>query len=181
MTSGRFEGQVALVTGGGQGIGAAIATRLASEGAAVHVAEISQAGVLSAQGFAAAASVVDVSDSAAVNAWAASVLETAGRIDVLVNNAGIIRDNRIERLTDEDWKAVLDVNLSSAFFCTRAVLPFMRERSYGRIVNLSSMSWRGNFGQANYAASKAGVVGLTRTVALETARHGITVNAVAPG
>ena len=107
--------------------------------------------------------------------------DTLGRIDVLVNTAGIIRDNRIEDIDDNDWHAVVDVSLSGAFFCTRAVLPHMRARNYGRIVSLSSMSWRGNFGQANYVAAKAGIVGLTRTIALETARQGITANAIAPG
>jgi 3-oxoacyl-[acyl-carrier protein] reductase len=100
---------------------------------------------------------------------------------VLVNNAGIIRDNRVELISDEDWSAVLAVNLSAAFYGIRAVMPFMKERSYGRILSFSSMSWRGNFGQANYVAAKAGIIGMTRTIALEGARSGITANAIAPG
>ncbi len=100
---------------------------------------------------------------------------------MLVNNAGIIRDNRVEDITDDDWRAVLDVSLGGSFYCARAVFPGMKERGYGRIVSFSSMSWRGNFGQSNYVAAKAGIVGLTRTLALEGARHGITANAIAPG
>jgi NAD(P)-dependent dehydrogenase (short-subunit alcohol dehydrogenase family) len=107
--------------------------------------------------------------------------EELGRLDVLVNNAGILRDNRVEQISDEDWHAVLDVHLTGAFHGIRAALPLMKEQRYGRILSFSSMSWRGNFGQANYVAAKAGIVGLTRGVALEAARHGITVNAIAPG
>jgi 3-oxoacyl-[acyl-carrier protein] reductase len=105
----------------------------------------------------------------------------AGGVDVLINNAGIIRDNRVERITDEDWTAVVDVSLKGAFYGARAVFPGMRARGYVRIVSFLSPSWRGNFGQANYVATKAGIVGLTRTLALEGARDGITANAIAPG
>ncbi|MBY4208081.1 SDR family oxidoreductase [Rhodococcus fascians] len=124
---------------------------------------------------------VDVTDSTDVDQWVNTVAENRGRIDALVNNAGIIRDNKIDDIDDTDWHAVVDVSLTGSFYCTRAVLPHMRERQYGRIVSFSSMSWRGNYGQANYVAAKAGIVGLTRTIALETARHGITANAIAPG
>jgi 3-oxoacyl-[acyl-carrier protein] reductase len=116
-----------------------------------------------------------------VNAWIAAVVEDFGRLDVLVNNAGIIRDNRVEEITDEDWHAVLDVSLTGSFHCARAAFGPMKRQGYGRIVSFSSMSWRGNFGQSNYVAAKAGIVGLTRTLALEGARHGITANAIAPG
>jgi 3-oxoacyl-[acyl-carrier protein] reductase len=100
---------------------------------------------------------------------------------VLVNNAGIIRDNRIEKITDADWDAVIGVSLKGAFLCSRAAFAGMRARGYGRILSFSSMSWHGNFGQSNYVAAKAGIVGLTRTMALEGARDGITANAIAPG
>jgi 3-oxoacyl-[acyl-carrier protein] reductase len=125
--------------------------------------------------------VVDVAVATAVDEWIGGLAERQGRVDVLVNNAGVIRDNRVELVTDADWRRVVDVNLTGAFNCIRAVLPTMRERRYGRILSLSSMSWRGNFGQANYAAAKAGLIGLTSTVALEGARDGITASAIAPG
>ena len=127
------------------------------------------------------AAVVDVADGAAVTAWVADTRRQFGSCDVLVNSAGIIRDSRIETMTDEAWEAVVGVNLTGTFNCARAVVPYMKQQSYGRILSLSSMSWRGNFGQANYSAAKAGVVGLTRTIALEVAAFGITCNAIAPG
>ena len=184
----RYTDQVVLVTGGAQGLGAAMAERFAAEGATVAIADVNEVAApdharrLEKQyGRTCFSQAVDVTSSENVTAWADAVADTHGRIDVLVNNAGIIRDNRIEDIDDNDWHAVVDVSLSGAFFCTRAVLPHMRARNYGRIVSLSSMSWRGNFGQANYVAAKAGIVGLTRTIALETARQGITANAIAPG
>ena len=184
----RFTDQVVIVTGGGQGLGAAMAHRFTAEGATVVIGDIDKAAAgaqadrlrtefgLPAEGVA-----IDVTDSAAVTAWVDDVAARHGRIDVLINNAGIIRDNRITDISDEDWHAVVDVSLTGAFYCARAVIPHMRARTYGRIVSFSSMSWRGNFGQANYVAAKAGIVGLTRTIALETARQGITANAIAPG
>jgi 3-oxoacyl-[acyl-carrier protein] reductase len=132
-------------------------------------------------GVTARARALDVTRSADVDDWIRQVHADHGRIDVLVNNAGIIRDNRATDIDDADWHAVLDTSLSATFFCIRAALPVMQERRYGRILSFSSMSWRGNFGQANYVAAKAGIVGLTRTIALEGARHGITANAIAPG
>lgn len=184
----RFECQVVLVTGGAQGLGAAMARRFASEGATVAIGDVNESAAAglaeslqSEFGNPCVSHRVDVTDSSSVTVWTDAVAEQFGRIDVLVNNAGIIRDNRIEDIDDADWHSVLDASLSGAFFCTRAVLPHMRSRQYGRIVSFSSMSWRGNFGQANYVAAKAGIVGLTRTVALETARQGITANAIAPG
>ena len=124
---------------------------------------------------------VDVTVSDEVDRWISAADAMAGGVDVLINPAGIIRDNRVERITDEDWTAVVDVSLKGAFYGARAVFPGMRARGYGRIVSFLSMSWRGNFGQANCVATKAGMVGLTRTLALEGARDGITANAIAPG
>jgi 3-oxoacyl-[acyl-carrier protein] reductase len=184
----RFDGQVAVVTGGARGLGLAMARRFAAEGATVALADLDGEALARAateigtdESGAVVAAQVDVAAADAVNNWIAGIGERYGRIDVLVNNAGIIRDNRIEQVSDADWRRVIDVNLTGAFNCIRAALPMMRERRYGRILSLSSMSWRGNFGQANYAAAKAGVVGLTSTVALEAAPDGITANALAPG
>ncbi|MET7773956.1 SDR family NAD(P)-dependent oxidoreductase [Nocardia sp. NPDC005366] len=184
----RYTDQVVLVTGGAQGLGAAMSERFAAEGAHVAIADVNidaatelAARLQSETGRTCTSHAVDVTSSVAVTAWADEVAARHGRIDVLVNNAGIIRDNRIEDIGDDDWHAVLEVSLSGSFYCARAVLPHMRSRGYGRIVSFSSMSWRGNFGQANYVAAKAGIVGLTRTLALEVARQGITANAIAPG
>lgn len=184
----RYSGQVVLVTGAGQGLGRAMAHRFASEGAAVMIGEINEtagrelaAELTDEHGTSARASPLDVTRSADVDDWVRQVHTDHGRIDVLVNNAGIIRDNRIADIDDADWHAVLDTSLSASFFCIRAALPLMRERRYGRILSFSSMSWRGNLGQANYVAAKAGIVGLTRTAALEGARYGVTANAIAPG
>ena len=184
----RFKEQVIIITGGGQGLGAAMAHRFAAEGATVIIGDISKdmatdrvAQLCAETGRPAEGTGIDVTDSAAVTEWINEVAARHGRVDVLVNNAGIIRDNRITAISDTDWHAVVDVSLTGSFYCARAVIPHMRARRYGRIVSFSSMSWRGNFGQANYVAAKAGIVGLTRAIALETARDGITANAIAPG
>ena len=179
----RFVDRVVLITGGAQGLGLAMVRHFTEEGAQVHVADVNpdlQDALDNLGGsprHAPTPHVVDVVDDTAVSKWIAGV----GGADVLVNNAGIIRDNRIENITQQDWDAVIGVSLTGAFNCIRAALPFMKERASGRIISFSSMSWRGNFGQANYVAAKAGVVGLTRATALEGARHGITANAIAPG
>lgn len=183
----RYADQTVLITGGAQGLGLAMVRRFADEGAAVHVADLNPEtlGALETETVNGPGRItphlVDVSDSSAVGAWVDAVIEEEGSIEVFVNNAGIIRDNRIEGISDSDWDAVISVNLTASFYGIRAVMPHMKQAQYGRIVSFSSMSWRGNFGQANYVAAKAGIVGLTRTVALEGARSGITANAIAPG
>lgn len=184
----RYSGRVVAITGAAQGIGLAMAERFAAEGATLTLIDVDGdrlGGVVEnlrgAFGATVDGSAVDVAESRQVEAWIARAERAHGRLDVLVNNAGIIRDNRVENITDADWDAVIDVSLKGAFHCARAVFPGMRARSYGRIISFSSMSWRGNFGQANYVAAKAGVVGLTRALALEGARDGITANAIAPG
>ncbi|MEV5713013.1 SDR family NAD(P)-dependent oxidoreductase [Amycolatopsis mediterranei] len=179
----RYHGRVVAITGGAQGLGLAMATRFAAEGATVALADVNGEALAEAitHDGEVRKDVVDVTDSARVDAWIAGITDDLGRLDVLVNNAGIIRDNRAEDITDDDWRAVLDVSLTGSFHCARAAFGPMKRQGYGRIVSFSSMSWRGNFGQANYVAAKAGIVGLTRTLALEGARHGITANAIAPG
>ncbi|MFC0534216.1 SDR family NAD(P)-dependent oxidoreductase [Phytohabitans kaempferiae] len=182
-----FNGHVIAITGAGQGLGRAMAQRFAAEGAVVALADLNPESVarvgddLRRRGTTCRADQLDVASPTDVNRWIRDLCQEYGRIDVMVNNAGVIRDNRVENITDDDWRRVLDVNLTGAFHCVRAVLPVMRSRQYGRILFFSSMSWRGNFGQANYVAAKAGIVGLTRAVALEGARDGITSNAIAPG
>ena len=184
-----FQGRVALVTGGTRGIGAAITDMLAASGAAVAAGY--NRGKESAEKFAkhmsdkgATVSIHQgrVNDAADCNRVAKEVLDRFGRIDYLVNNAGITVDKTVRKMTVDDWHQVLDVNLSGAFQMTKAVLEHMIERGSGRIVNISSVIGEtGNVGQANYAASKAGLFGFTKSLALEMAQRGITVNSVAPG
>jgi 3-oxoacyl-[acyl-carrier protein] reductase len=183
----RFSDRVAIVTGGARGIGAATAHRLAAEGAAVAVLDLSAdaaaevAAEIEAAGGRAVAAAVDVGDRASVAAAVDAVRAAFGQVDVLVNNAGVLRDNLLFKMTDDDWDTVLRVHLRGTFLMTQLVQAGMVERRYGRIVNLSSISADGNRGQANYSAAKAGIRGLTRTLALELGPFGITVNAVAPG
>ena len=186
---GSLEGKRALVTGASRGIGRAVAQRLAADGAAIavnyHTSEAEATEVVSAitsSGGTAVSIGGDVSDAAQAAATVATAAEALGGLDILVNNAGITRDNLVLRLSEEEWDAVLDVNLKGAFLCTKAALrPMLRRRS-GRIINMTSVvAGTGNPGQANYAAAKAGLIGLTKTVAREVASRGITVNAVAPG
>lgn len=180
--------QIAVVTGAGRGIGRAIALKFAAEGADVvcvsRTAENSEkvAGEVRALGRRAWAFAVDVADPAAVATAGTEIIEAAGRVDILVNNAGITRDGLLMRMSDQDWDVVMNTNLRGAFAFTRAFTrAFLKQRS-GRIINVASViGLIGNAGQANYAASKAGLIGFTRSVAREFASRGITVNALAPG
>lgn len=184
----RFEGRVAIVTGGSQGIGETIARDLAAEGARVVLVDIQKdkleavAGSIVESGGLAEGREVDVGDTAAVERAVAAVSAAHGRIDHLINNAGITRDGLLMRMKEEDWDAVLRVNLKGTFNFSKAVLRTMIAARYGRIVNIASVAGlMGNAGQANYAASKAGVIGFARSLAREVGSRGITVNAVAPG
>lgn len=183
----RYAGKVVMITGAAQGLGRAMAERFASEGAQLAICDISDSVKSTATALADKASadvvpaVVDVAEAQQVRHWIADTIDGFGHVDVLVNNAGVIRDNRLERMTDVEWDAVIAASLRGMFHCCRGVFALMKDQRYGRILSLSSMSWRGNFGQANYAAAKAGMVGMARAVALEGAPHGITSNVIAPG
>ena len=172
-----FRGRVAVVTGGARGIGLAIARALGGHGAEVHVLDLAP-GEGSGE-FPFRFHRVDVSDSGSV---AATVAALPDPVHLLVNNAGITRDSSMIKMSDDDWQSVLSVNLTGAFHLARALAPGMRRAGYGRIVNITSINGiRGKFGQANYSASKAGLIGLTKTLARELGPKGVTVNAVAPG
>jgi NAD(P)-dependent dehydrogenase (short-subunit alcohol dehydrogenase family) len=182
-----FSGKSVIITGAGRGIGGAIAVALADRGASLALVDVDgdavantcaniDAGGTSVAGF--AGDILDVSFFGDV---VDDVIARWESVDVLVNNAGIIRDNYVENISEADWDDVMDVNLKGAFLCTQAVIPAMKDRRYGKIVNIVSRAWLGNPGQANYAASKGGLVSLTRTLALELARYDINVNGVAPG
>jgi 3-oxoacyl-[acyl-carrier protein] reductase len=185
----QLEGQVALVTGASRGIGRAVALALAVAGAKVVVnyARSSTAAEeivahITAEGGQALALQADVAQAEQVDALISRTLETFGRIDILVNNAGITRDTLLLRMKLEDWQAVIDLNLTGVFLCTKAVAKGMLKQRSGRIINIASVAGQmGNPGQANYSAAKAGVIGFTKTVAKEMASRGVTVNAVAPG
>lgn len=185
----KFEGQVAVVTGAGRGIGRAIALRFASEGARVACVSRTEenankiaAEINGARADAAKAYAVDVADHAAVQKIGARILEDFGRADILVNNAGVRRDALAMRMSVEDWDAVIDTNLRGAFSFTHALVRAMTKQRTGRIINISSViGLIGNAGQTNYGASKAGLIGFTKSLARELASRNITVNAVAPG
>ncbi len=184
-----LEGRRALVTGAARGIGAAIATELAREGAALLLVDLAVDGDLAdlaerlaASGTDVVTCAADVADRASVEAAVATGVERLGGLEILVCNAGVTRDGVSWKLTDDDWDTVLGVNLKGVFHCARAVIPAFRTAGWGRSVAISSINGlRGKFGQANYAASKAGIVGLCKTLAREVGRFGTTVNVVAPG
>lgn len=183
-----LEGKIAVVTGGAQGIGQSVAATLAREGADIVVVDIDASRcqetvtMVESEGRSALALGVNVGEWDQVKSMADRVLQEWKRIDILVNNAGITRDGLLMRMKEEDWQAVLQVNLTGTFFCSKAILPAMSKQRSGRIVNIASIvGVIGNVGQANYAASKAAVIGLTKTVAREYASRNVTVNAVAPG
>jgi 3-oxoacyl-[acyl-carrier protein] reductase len=183
-----LQGRIALVTGAAQGIGRAIALELSKAGATVALADINEvklaqvAAEIEAAGGQAAVFRIDVSNEESIGAGAKAVLGRFGKVEILVNNAGITRDGLMLRMKRADWDLVLDINLTGAFLLTQALLSPMLKNRWGRIVNMASVVGRaGQAGQVNYAASKAGLIGLTRSMAREFASRGITVNAVAPG
>ena len=184
---GKLEGRVAFVTGAGRGIGAATALRLAEDGAQVILADVDLAGCeqvaadIERAGSQALAVSCSVADHAGVEAAVAQGVARFGRLDILVNNAGVLRDNLLFKMSDDDWDTVIGVHLRGAFLMSRATQKYMVEQRFGRIISLSSSSALGNRGQANYSTAKAGLQGLTKTLAIELGQFGVTANAIAPG
>jgi len=179
----QLENKVAIITGGAAGIGAATAVKFAEEGAKVIIWDLDQTkGTALAQRLNVTFARVNTANYAEIEAAAKEVNDTFGRIDILINNAGITRDSSLKKMTVEQWQQVIDVNLSGVFYCTKIVSEYMLINGWGRIVNASSVvGLYGNFGQANYVATKAGLIGMTKTLARELGKKGVTVNAVAPG
>ena len=179
----RLENKIAIITGGAAGIGAATAVKFAQEGAKVIIWDLNEVkGMELAQQIDAVFAKVNTSNYQEIEAAAKSVYDRFGRIDILINNAGITRDSSLKKMTPEQWQQVIDVNLSGVFYCTKIISEYMLLNNYGRIINASSVvGLYGNFGQTNYVATKAGLIGMTKTLARELGRKGITVNAIAPG
>lgn len=185
--SGRFTGRVAFVTGGARGIGKGVAYRFAEEGAKVAIIDVDGV-TLSAtveefqeKGYSVYSQVADVAEADQVQGAVEQTVQTFGSIDVLVNNAGVTKDNLLFKMTDEDWEDVMGVHLRGAFNAARAVQKYMVDQKYGRIINISSTSALGNRGQTNYSAAKAGLQGFTKTLAIELGKYNITTNCIAPG
>ncbi len=183
----RLKDKIAIVTGGARGIGQAVSELFAKEGATVIIMDLLPQGQAVADGIKAAGGKseyhsVSVTDKSAVEGIFAKVKEKYSKIDILINNAGITRDRTLEKMSEAEWDAVIDVNLKGVFICTQAVVPYMKANKYGRIVSAASnVGLRGNFGQTNYAATKAGVIAMAKTWTMEFGKHGITSNAIAPG
>ncbi|ATY84113.1 beta-ketoacyl-ACP reductase [Kyrpidia spormannii] len=184
---GRMEGKIAIVTGAARGIGAAVAKQLASEGARVGVFDLNVEGAkevvaeIQSMGSDGLALSCDVSKADQVETCFRQVVDSFGRLDIVVNNAGVIRDNLLYKMTEDDWDTVIDIHLKGTFLCSREGQKYMVPQRSGKIVNVSSTSALGNRGQTNYSAAKAGIQGMTRTMAIELGPFGINVNAVAPG
>ena len=181
----RLKDKVAIVTGASRGLGRGIAKKLSEEGAIVIVADMLPADEavkeIQAEGGNACSYQVNISQQEEVAALVAFAVNTYGRLDIMVNNAGINRDGMLHKMPKENWDTVIAVDLTGTFYGTQEAIKQMRTQNYGRIINISSGSWLGNIGQANYAAAKAGVVGLTKTAARENAKKGITCNVICPG
>ena len=182
-----LEGQVAIITGGARGIGQGICEIFCKAGATVALWDVLDSGVETAETIAAAGGKiffqkVNITDAASVDQAVSKIMEDHGKIDILINNAGIIRDRSFMKMTKEEWDSVIDINLTGMFVTTKAVFPIMKEAGYGRIISASSINaYQGAFGQANYVTTKAGITGFTRALCKEGGKYGITVNAVAPG
>ena len=183
----RLKDKIAIVTGGSRGIGQAISELFAREGATVIIMDLLPQGQvvsdeINAKGGKAEFHEISVTDKLAIEHLFAQVNKKYGKIDILINNAGITRDRTLEKMSVEEWDAVIEVNLKGVFLCTQAAIPYMKANKYGRIVSAASnVGLRGNFGQTNYAATKAGVIAMAKTWTLELGKYGITANAVAPG
>ena len=179
----RLENKIAIITGGAAGIGAATAEKFATEGAKVVIWDLDETrGTALAAKLGATFAKVNTANYSEIEAAAKNVFEQFGKIDILINNAGITRDSTLKKMTPEQWQQVIDVNLTGVFYCTKIISEYMLQNNYGRIVNASSVvGIYGNFGQTNYVATKAGLIGMTKTLARELGRKGITVNAIAPG
>jgi len=179
----RLENKIAIITGGAAGIGAATAEKFATEGAKVVIWDLDETrGTALAAKLGATFAKVNTANYAEIETAAKNVFEQFGKIDILINNAGITRDSTLKKMTPEQWQQVIDVNLTGVFYCTKIISEYMLQNNYGRIVNASSVvGIYGNFGQTNYVATKAGLIGMTKTLARELGRKGITVNAIAPG